>query len=193
MSRISFAFSRNEIYISPLALSYCSALGAGIGSAYLITNKVGNYKKLFIYSTIALSFIPFYLGAFRGSILALSFPIVFYFLFAEGINKRVTLLFSTVILIIIMVALTEYLGTGVFNRFINIQRDIETGSSSVVRIDIWKYSLQQFFVHPLFGNSLNCDQINFHPHNILFEVLITTGIIGFVPFVLFLCNRVVAQ
>jgi len=188
VGRISSAGSLGESFISPLALSYCSVLGIGVGIAYLITNKVGIRKKLFIYSTIALSFIPFYLGASRGSILALSFPFAFYFFFTEGIKKRCTLLFSIVILSIVMAALTEYLGTGVFDRFMNIQRDIATGSSSVVRIDIWKYSLQQFLEHPLLGNSLECDQFNFYPHNILLEVLITTGIIGFIPFVLFLYN-----
>ena len=44
----------------------------------------------------------------------------------------------------------------------------------------------QFWKNPLFGNSLNCELIDHYPHNILIEVLITTGIVGFVPFFLFL-------
>jgi len=186
VTRISGAIKRDENYISPLALSYCSALGIGVGIAYLIAHEVDSFKKIFIYATIGTSFIPFYLGASRGSIVALSFPFIIYLLFAKNVKRRVVLLFSIGILSAAFIIITEYFGSGVFVRFANISRDIETGSSSVIRIDIWRASLMQFWNNPVFGNSLNCDYVNHHPHNILLEVLITTGFIGFIPFILFL-------
>lgn len=186
IARISLAIRRGENYISPLALSYCSALGIGIGVTYIITNHASFSRKIFIYIVVGLSFIPFFLGASRGSIVALSFPFVFYFLYVEGIKRRLSILFSILLLTLVFIFLTDYLGSGVFDRFANIYRAIETGSSSAARIQIWQASLMQFFENPVFGNSLNCDYVNHYPHNILLEVMITTGVIGFIPFLLFL-------
>ncbi|MFH0726539.1 MAG: O-antigen ligase family protein [Pseudomonadota bacterium] len=186
--RISLVIKHNQNYISPLALSYGSVLGIGVGIGYLLTNKVGRLKKLFIYTTIMISFVPFFLGASRGSILALSFPFVFYLFFAQGIKKRAHIIISMGVLCIFLIISTAYFGSGVFFRFANISHDIESSSSSAGRLEIWRYSLIQFINNPVFGNSLNCTKVNFHPHNILLEVLITTGIIGFIPFFLFLCS-----
>ena len=69
---------------------------------------------------------------------------------------------------------------------INIKNDIESGSSSTVRLSIWQDTFNQFLSKPIFGNSLESENIHFHPHNVLLEVLITTGIIGFIPFTLLL-------
>jgi len=186
VARISLAIKRGENYISPLALSYVSALGIGVGIAFIITNNLSFIKKLFIYTSVSFSFIPFFLGASRGSILALSLPFIFYFICVEGIKNRVVTLISISILAIVLIILTQYLGFGIFGRFANIYHDIEVGSSSAARIQIWHASLIQFVENPVFGNSLNCEYINHYPHNILIEILITTGIVGFIPFVLFL-------
>ena len=186
VARISLAVKRGEEYISPLALSYCSALGMGLGISYLLTNHVSFNGKFFIFSVVGLSCIPFFLGSSRGSIFALSFPFAVYFFYVEGVKRRASIILAIIALTFLFVILTEYLGSSVFERFFNIYNSIETGDSSSARIEIWKAGLMQFWKNPLFGNSLNCELIDHYPHNILIEVLITTGIVGFVPFFLFL-------
>jgi O-antigen ligase len=186
VTRISSVIKRGQNFISPLALSYSSALGIGGGIAYLMTNTVGGLKKLLIYTTIALSFAPFYLGASRGGVLALSLSLVFYFLFAQGVKRRAILIISIGILSIIFIVLTEYLGSGVFARLADLRQSIEFGEEG--RIDLWRYSFIQFLDDPIFGNSLEAEFIGLYPHNMLLEVLITTGLIGFIPFLLFLFN-----
>jgi O-antigen ligase len=178
----------DENYISPLALSYSSVLAIGVGIAYLLTNEGMLCMRLFIYVTILMSFIPFFLGASRGSIVALSLPFLFYLVFGRGVKKRITLLLVISSLAIVLIFLTEVFGTRIFARLATISEIIEYGGLAPggERIEIWEASLVQFCNNPVFGNSLNCDQTNFYPHNMLVEVLITTGIVGFVPFVLFL-------
>ena len=67
VGRISLAISRDENYISPLALSYCGALGIGLGIIYLVTNKsISRLQKLTVLLVIIFSLIPFFLGASRG-------------------------------------------------------------------------------------------------------------------------------
>lgn len=186
VARISLAVAKGEEYISPLALSYSSALGIGVGLSYLLTNKVRLFKKIAILAVVGLSFIPFFLGSSRGAIFALSFPFVFYFLYVEGMKRRVVVLVSIILLTVVFGFLTEYMGSGVFERLAGTYSAIETGGSGAARIEIWRAGLIQFIENPLFGNSLNCTYVNHHPHNILIEVMITTGIVGLVPFVLFL-------
>lgn len=186
VARISQEIKHDENYISPLALSYCAALGIGIGGAYLLTNKTQTKKTIWIWGVMFSCLIPFFLGASRGSVFALAIPFLIYFIYTKGVKRRIQLLLGTGIGIALLIYSTSYLGTGVFDRFFGIEEAIESGSSSAMRLDIWKADFNQFLDHPIFGNSLESEFAGHYPHNIIIETLITTGIIGFIPFFLFL-------
>ncbi|MGM0503940.1 MAG: O-antigen ligase family protein [Bacteroidota bacterium] len=184
VGRISYAISKDANYISPLALSYTGALGIGLGSIYLITNKnINKRKKYFIIITIILSAIPFFLGASRGSLFALAVPFLFLIYKIRSIKKKLAISLMIVFLGFLIVIFAEKMGSGIITRFMNIGADIESGSSSTIRLIQWTDSLEQFWNNPFFGNSLENTTFNFHPHNIFLEVLITTGLIGFIPFI----------
>ncbi|MAP80968.1 MAG: hypothetical protein CL526_07745 [Aequorivita sp.] len=186
VSRISMEISKDENYISPLALSYCASLGIGIGVAYLLSNKTSSSIKMLILLVIISCMVPFFLGASRGSLLALAIPFLFYFLFSQGIKRKFQIIFSLLLGIVTMLYATNFLGTGVFDRFFMISEAIDQGSSSAIRLQIWKSDLNQFLNHPFFGNSLESEFALHYPHNIFIEILITTGVLGFIPFSLFL-------
>jgi O-antigen ligase len=171
--------------LSPLILSYCSALGIGIIISYLLTNYIDGFKKRILIITLALCLIPFFLGASRGSILALAFPVIYYFLFAGNMKSRCKVIFFIMLISTVLALSTEYLGSGLFDRISITQTRIDTGSEA--RIYIWEASIHQFLDDPVFGNSLENEQVNHYPHNLFLEVLITTGILGFIPFFLFIC------
>ena len=182
--RISALIGREERLISPLALSNCSALCIGVGTSYLMANKVRLFKKSFICLTMGFSLIPFFLGASRGSILALAFPFLFYLIFSSGIKSRLKILLTIFVLSTMLILFTGYLGDAIFIRFFNTMDRIDVGTEG--RIFLYKSSIYQFLENPIFGNSLNNDLFNYYPHNMLLEVMITTGVIGLIPFVLFL-------
>jgi O-antigen ligase len=177
--------SRNQMdIISPLIFSYGAVLGIGVSISYLITNKTKGFKKLIIYFVVILCFGPFLLGASRGSIITLVFPFIFYLLFAAGIKKKGKIIFAIICLSIIFSVTAENFSKGFINRISMTQERVESGTE--IRLSLWGSCIQQFVENPVFGNSLNNERFNAFPHNILLEVLITTGIIGFVPFIFFL-------
>jgi oligosaccharide repeat unit polymerase len=182
VSRISPNASENNI--SPLVLSYTATLGIGIGISYLLTNKVKGLKKIIIYSTIVLCLIPFFLGASRGSIIALFIPFIVYFLFQKGLKRKMVVIIALAIIAIGFIIAAQYLGLGAFNRLLNM--GIGQSSSSLSRLDMWQSSWHQFLQNPLFGNSLEANSFGFYPHNVLVETLITTGLFGFSAYLLFL-------
>lgn len=186
VQRITEGISENENFISPLALSYTSVLGISIGISYLLTNKVSKTNLLFILSSIMVCLIPFFLGSSRGSIFAVTIPFVFYLLFSKGKSNKIRFFIFAIVIVFIVTASTDILGYGVFDRFTSMSKDVETGSASAVRIDFWKDGIRQFAVNPIFGNSLQSEYAKFHPHNIFIEILISTGVLGFIPFILFI-------
>lgn len=167
--------------ISPLALSYCSSLVIGIGIAFLTFNKDINYKwKLLTITCIILSFVPYFLGASRGSLIALFASLVLIF-----INNKATNIVKAAFVIIILAftisLLDSYLNSGLLTRLLGTQEAIEQGNSSATRILIWDGSIKQFLDNPVFGDMLNCKYNNHHPHNLIIETLQALGILGFIP------------
>ena len=79
---------------------------------------------------------------------------------------------------------TVYLGEAIFGRFANTFSGANGNSND--RLEIWNNAIHQFADNPLFGNSLQATSVHTYPHNIFIEVMITTGIIGLIPFLFFI-------
>src|SRR5690606_25305912 len=79
------------------------------------------------------------------------------------------------------------LDSGLLNRLMATSEAIEEGGSSASRLMIWKSSFNQFLDNPFFGDKLGIDNRSGYAHNFFIEVLQTTGLIGFIPFI-FLVN-----
>jgi O-antigen ligase len=186
IGRITEAVTRDDNYISPLALSYCSVLVIGVGLSYLLENKVTLRTKMYIITTIGLSLVPFYLGSSRGSVFALFLPFLLIFICKKNIHKSIWLLLVLALLAITGIYLSSYFGSNIIDRFTSIEADIEAGNTAAARINLWNAGWEQFINHPVFGNSLEVDAFRFYPHNLFIEVLLSTGIIGFIPFILLL-------
>src|SRR5690606_10275510 len=116
------------------------------------------------------------------SIIALFLPFLLNLLCKKNTGGSLKLLIVMLIVAVLGVYLSAYFGSNIIDRFTKIEDDISQGSSSAVRIDLWREGLRQFADHPIFGSGLEVEKYRFHPHNILIEVLLTTGVIGFIPF-----------
>lgn len=170
-----------EDVVNPLILSYCATLVIGVLVFYLINNKPSRLQKIIILSTISLAVVPFFLGASRGSLFALFVPFIIMAFSSISIKNFSKIFIISVFVIIALVFLDNYLGSGLLNRFLGTKDAIEAGEGSASRLGIWKQSLTQFINHPLFGDKLNTKYVNQYPHNIYIEVLQQVGIIGFLP------------
>lgn len=178
--RYAIVFGAENV-MSPLFLSYAGSLGIGLGAAAVLRERRINFMAISGLITSLTSLIPFFMGASRGSVIALVLPILFILVSMRGRS----VIFASVLsgsLIFAMILASSYLGSDVFVRISNIQQSIESESGEASRILIWLSSFRQFQENPAFGNSLENLQFNFYPHNVFLEVLISTGILGFAPF-----------
>ena len=159
--------------LSPLALSYAGSLTLALCIFELLYNK--NRSKIYsIYLsiTIVFSLIMFFLGASRGSVVAMFFclPILFYY---GSIKNRLRfILFALVISPVIIWGAIKS-GSSVFSRV----AQTVSGEGTADRGDLWKYSWIEFVENPFFGGRI---EIGFYPHNFILETLMSTGILGFI-------------
>jgi len=182
VGRISEAISREENYISPLALSYCGTLSIGIGISYLMQSKIGRWSKFLVFIFVLFSLVPFFLGASRGSIFALFLPFVIMFLSRGNAVANIRLVVIMLLAGVAGIYLSELFGSSLVGRFTSMKADIAQGNESAIRLEMWKAALLQFADNPIFGDALEVRAFRFYPHNIVLEVLMSTGIVGFIPF-----------
>jgi len=64
------------------------------------------------------------------------------------------------------------------NKALDEKRDRNT----TFRIDAWKSAWHQFTVNPIFGDSIINDKGYFYSHNIFMDALMSVGIVGTIPF-----------
>lgn len=173
-----------EEVISPLILSYCGALIIGVSMIYLITNRksLNKFSYLLTIIVIVLGVVPFFLGASRGSVLAIFVPFLLLAYCHISLRSFVYYVLGFMILFALFFYLDSYLGSGLIDRILGTTAAIEQGSSSASRIDIWNIALNQFFEYPIFGDKLLTNGLDIYPHNLFVELLQSVGIIGAIPF-----------
>lgn len=177
-----------EDVVSPLILSYCATLLFGIILTYLIFNESNFFFKVLCVVALPLLTVPFFLGASRGSIFAFFFP----FLILGLARNNIRFLFNSVLVVGLMVLglvmLDGYFESGLLDRFTGTLEEVESGGSSASRIEIWNVSFGQFLNNPFFGDKFRVEGFDSYSHNLFLEVLQTTGIVGFLPFVYLLIS-----
>ncbi len=185
VSRLS-SNTADEETLSPLALSYCSSMIIGVFSFYLLHNKTKLYQKYSMILCILASFVPFFLGASRGSLVTLIGSFGFYILVGRGAKFFFKSIFLLLVMTTGIVMLDGYLESGLLNRFLTTSEQIDSGASGAVRIVIWENAFNQFLENPFLGDSLRVVHWRGYAHNFIIEVLQTTGLIGFIPIAILL-------
>lgn len=180
IGRISqLTYETGEAVISPLALAYSGALTIILCLYKLIYENITKKEKTYLLVTIILSFILFFLGSTRGALLAVLLCLLSFLYFGNLRNKlRFTFLFILGIPLVIYGV--EATGSAIFKRS---QATLETGDSSG-REPLWNAAIDEFISNPILGGRIEVS--NIYPHNIFLEVLMATGIIGFILFMIFL-------
>ncbi|MDV7187797.1 O-antigen ligase family protein [Lutibacter sp. TH_r2] len=159
--------------LNPLALSYAGSLTIVLCLYVLLYKKPTSQKyRLYIYSTIILAAIMFFLGASRGSVIALilSVPVLFYF---GNIKKKSRFIFITIISIPLLIWGALETGSSVFERTLKTTQ----GYRISARQELWSEAWYEFLAHPIFGGRI---EIGVYPHNFILETLMATGVVGFI-------------
>ena len=175
ISMIQYDFPNRET-LSPLSLSYSGALTIVL-CIYKLLYMTNSLKiKLYLYGVIILSFIMFYLGASRGSLVAilLSIPLLIYY---KSTTNKIKVLILFIVAIPFVIYGAKITGSAIFARSENT---IQTGDASG-RQQLYVAAFSEFLSNPIIGGRIEVSRI--YPHNVFLEILMATGLLGFVLFV----------
>lgn len=158
--------------LSPLALSYASVLTIMLCLYKLLyIKKKSKIIIAYLYITIGLSLVMFLLGASRGSVLALVLS-VSYLIFHSDYKMKMKILLLVLASIPIFIYSVAASGSAVFERTTN---SIDSGSTG--REKLWADAGNEFIANPFLGGRI---EIGYYPHNLFLEILMATGLLGFI-------------
>jgi O-antigen ligase len=150
-----------------------------------------NFERLinlnFVYFVFVVNLVGLYMSFTRGAALGLLFGAPFYFF--KG-NKKV---FMSVVVVVLLAGVGSYVASG---------RMVSRDRSNQERISQWEASMKAFQERPILGYGylnfethsveikkrygIGSQDFGGHAHNNFFEILSTTGLIGFIAFVAWL-------
>lgn len=181
VGRISMAQYEDPtiVTLSPLVLSYSAAITMVLSIIFSIYFAVGNLAKSLMWLIAISSSGMFFLGASRGSVVALfvSYIIIMFYAKMKSRIKMIVFGGGATFLLVFGAALV---GSSVFDRVLGTQEDITTGDDSASRLYLWTDALTEFFHNPIVGGRIELNGI--YPHNFIVEVLMSTGLVGFFLF-----------
>jgi O-antigen ligase len=175
-------FDRYLLGMDPLTISYVGALLVGICFSRLVFNTGYKNTKLLL-AGLLIGICPFLIGGSRGPILALIIPLIIAFLSRITFSIKKKSIKYVILLIIALASALAIFGSIAFDRLNHIFVDLAAKSGDVRRLWIWETAFKQFLQSPVFGDSIQVQGVDY-PHNLIIEVLMSTGIAGFIPFCL---------
>lgn len=176
----------DEDVLSHLALAYSSGLGISLSGIYLITARPNKWFKVYLILIMALGLILFFLAAGRGATLAIAVVVLCYFAAQKNIKAKLRALLAFVLFGFIAVWLLETSGSALLNRFDRLFEASGAINQQDARMMLWTQGWEQFTSNPILGSGIALDGYGSYVHNIFLEVLYTTGIVGFIPFIVIL-------
>jgi O-antigen ligase len=133
----------------------------------------------------------------RGGFIAILAGLFATFIIAEAKSKfKIIAFFSGIVFLAVLVISSNY---EFFSLFIEKRiNGIESGGG---RFEVWGNALELFYKKPLFGYGIfsfvdlsnNVYGIAKYAHNTYLEVLVETGLVGFVIFLFFICITIVTS
>lgn len=162
----------------------------GVCLAIISFFNIIHYNKNYILNTVFL-FIGIgltVLGSTKGAAINLGLVLII-LIFANlrrfKDNLRLKVWIAALLIIgLIYLPKIDTSNINLFNRFQWLNERLETGDEP--RLRAWKGGLTQFANHPLVGDKMFETTLRGYPHNIFVEVLMATGYVGFIPFIIVL-------
>lgn len=182
IARISFLqYESDQGFLSPLSLSYASSLTMAICFCRLMLNKF-SYKSVILLIVLITSFVPFSLGASRGSILTLFFSLFVYFVFFTKTKHKIKILAFLPLILFLLTYASNKIGSTVFERFFGISDSYQSKDTSVTnRLEQWQQAISYIKESPVLGGHFLINDV--YPHNIFLEIFMGQGFILFSIFI----------
>lgn len=180
VTRVSrWTFEDEQSVINPLSLAYSGTIILTLCVYKLMYDKNSKFGKIYIAILLAVALVLFYLGASRGTLIVLILSLLVFVYFGTIGQK-----FKFVVLLAFMVPIVFYgaerTGSAVFER---AHATINEGHTSG-REPLLKAAYDEFVQSPLLGGRIEVSGV--YPHNLILELMMGTGVIGTLVFLLFL-------
>lgn len=179
-------YTTNAIY---LATGLCSVLGY-----FFYIKRMSIHNQWLTFSILFLLTLALLVTGKRGVIIFLIIAIVItYFVYRSNQKSGVIIkIFSTTLVVILFIILFSLFIPQVsffYDRFI---LQIQSGDISTGRFDLWKVAWDYFLENPLLGKGWNWSLYNIQidwntgAHNVFLQWLTEVGILGSIPFFVFM-------
>ncbi len=172
--------NNEEVVLSPLAIAYSGALNVSL-LVSIFFQKFKKYSfilKIYYITNFLLSMFLFVLGSTRGAFIVVILAILL-FIYAQKGMKKVKYIFYIIPIVPLFFLYLNYTESSLLERLTNTVESQDSSGRDV----LWSDALYEFGLHPIFGGKIEVSGI--YPHNILLEILMGMGIVGFVLFIFF--------
>lgn len=174
--------------LNPISLGLLGSVGILL-SVWLIIGKMHlGPRRLHIFLALVSSSLGSYLlifSASRGPLVAILLVILF---IPASTNRKafIKMLFLITALFAPLIFIISNVNTDLFSSLVSRIDSLESGQDISMGIRLLSYAgaWNVFVDSPFLGSSMEEPITQFYPHNIFLEVLMSTGIVGFAPFVL---------
>lgn len=183
IGRISMLkYEGQDSFLSPLSMSYAASLTISMCFFKLIKiNKFSNNLKYILF--ILISFVPYNLGASRGSVITLFLSLLISIIFVAKKSVKIKILMILPFVLAALIFFSIKMGSAVFVRFMSIGDSYQNQDTSVTnRLGQWNQALSYIQDNYLLGGHFLVDGV--YPHNVFLEVGMGQGLLILFVFVL---------
>lgn len=205
-SKTGGGFAYNDNGLTYQTASYLAAYAAGLAEYYLLCKKEIEWHRIFRSSVmgiimsiiIIINAISILVSGGRGGLVVYLIEIIvilFYWIRKNQINSNKILKIALVVGAIFGIgyfalrfASKADIATSGFNRFINtFTKGDQSGRNLIM-----KHAFESFLKSPIWGHGFGSVfyELNRHSHNLFFDVMVETGIVGLVIWVIFLASTI---
>lgn len=183
IGRISMLkYEGQDSFLSPLSMSYAASLTISMCFFKLIQiNKFSNNLKYLLF--ILISFIPYNLGASRGSVITLFLSLLLSIIFVAKRSVKIKILMIFPFVLAALIFLSIKMGSAVFVRFMSIGDSYQNQDTSVTnRLGQWNQAFTYIQDNYILGGHFLVEGV--YPHNIFLEVGMGQGLFILCLFIL---------
>jgi O-antigen ligase len=178
-----YMFSSIEFYtrlgtekVNPIAIGsfYTSAILFFLSGIIHVGST--NIPRIISLAIIVISIFIVFLSQSRGPVLGLMLALP---LFARKSKKTILVItiLSVPVLFLTYIYFLDLLSTNLVDTYILVGGDQDVSAN--VRYDLYGHAWQIFLDNPILGGNIIVPEYNFYTHNIFLDILISTGLIGF--------------
>ena len=184
---------KSQSAINPITISFTGQILALFSLALLIIDKY-RINRFAVYFALVLGLLNLTLGASRGPFLSFVLITLLIVFTKYKTVKNSTLFnlklftwfsFFSILISLYLIPNFKKLEISLFNRIL-VSMGIKSDPyyKGEERFSEYESAWQQFIDNPIWGDKFVDNALNSYPHNFILEVLMATGIIGAVPFII---------